>query len=159
MNLRSLLCVLTPVICVGTLCGCGVEKRPFLVAQVCLENAEDLSAFTRQMQAIAQSESKTLVDHSADTHKELDMLGHPVEESRLRPVINMEIERRDGSGVLVGNSGLPGYQVALGFSEGTNLLGAEKFAQMVVSKLEKQWRIEIVPSPAKSISQPMANCN
>jgi len=134
-------------------------KRPFLIAQVCLQNAEDLSAFTRQMQFIARSEGKTLTDHSANTQSELDMLGQPVEKSRMRPVVNMGIERRDGSGVLVANLGLPGYQVALGFSEGSNLAAAQKFAQMVVSKLEERWRIEIVPTPTKSAAQPMTNCN
>jgi len=132
-----------------------VEKRPFLIAQVYLENAGDLSAFTRQMQLIAQSESKTLIDHSANTQQELDMLGHPVEESRMRPVVNMGIERPDGSRVLVGNLGLPGYRVALGFYAGSNPSGAQKFAQMVVSRLEEHWRIEIVPNPAKSGAQPM----
>jgi len=67
MNLRSLLCVLAAVILAGTLCGCGVEKRPFFMV------------------------------HSANTQQELDMLGYLVEESRMRPVINMAIERPDGS--------------------------------------------------------------
>jgi hypothetical protein len=68
------------------------------------------------------------------------------------------MERRDGSAVLVGNLGLPGYQVALGFSGGSSLPEAQEFAQMVVGKLEEHWRVEVVPNPAKSGALPMADC-
>jgi hypothetical protein len=61
--------------------------------------------------------------------------------------------------VTAGNLGLPGYQVALGFSEGSNPSDAHRFAQMVVSKLEEHWHVEIVPDPAKSGALPMKNCN
>ena len=74
------------------------------------------------------------------------------------PVINLAIDGPHGSSVAVGNMSLPGYQVALGFAEGSSLSEAQKFAQMVVSKLEERWRVEFVPDPAKSGALPMADC-
>jgi hypothetical protein len=114
--------------------------------------------FTQQMQLIAQSEGTTLIDNSASTQKELDAMGHSFEGARNRPVINMGIEWQDGSGMLVSNLGLPDYQVVVGFSEGSSLPRAQRFAQKVVGKLEERWRVEFVPDPAKSGALPMADC-
>jgi hypothetical protein len=54
-------------------------RGKFAIQEVCLKNAEDLSAFTREMQLIAQSEGTKFIERSANTQKELDTIGHPVE--------------------------------------------------------------------------------
>src|SRR5439155_19971630 len=58
----------------STLHGCAEGKRPFLIAQICLTNAQDLSIFTREIQSIAQSEHGKFIDNSANTEKELRTL-------------------------------------------------------------------------------------
>jgi hypothetical protein len=71
----------------------------------------------------------------------------------------MGFYRRDGVGLTVTNLGLPGYQVAVGFSEGSNSVDAHRLAQMVKSKLAEHWHVEDVPNPATSGAFPIANCN
>jgi hypothetical protein len=159
MNLRPWAYVLVGIALAAVLIGCGSGKRAFAIQEVCLKNAEDLSAFTREMQLIAQSERAKFLDRSANTQRELDTTGHPVEGARTRPVVNMGFYRRDGVGLTVTNLGLPGYQVAVGFSEGSNSADAHRLAQMVMSKLAEHWHVETVPSPATSGAFPMANCN
>ena len=158
-RLWPLVFALTACALAGTLPGCAPGKRPFLIAQVCLRDPQDLQAFTREMQLIAQSDAARFIDRSADTHNELDTLGHPREGARTIPVVNMGIERGRGIGLMVSNLGLPGYEVAVGFSEGSNLADARKFAQTVVGKLEERWHVEFVPDPEKSGAFPMKNCH
>jgi hypothetical protein len=157
MKIKSPLLSLAIIAWVGAFCGCGSGKPPFLMAQVCLRNAEDLAAFTREMQVIAQSEGKQLIDRSAATQKEFDTIGHPVEGARTRPVINMGILLGDGVGLTVGNLGLPGYQVAVGFSEGSKPTDAHRFADAVINGLAQRWRVESVP--AGTGAKGMENCN
>jgi hypothetical protein len=71
----------------------------------------------------------------------------------------MGIERGDEVVSMIGNVGLPDHQLVVGFSEGSNASDAHRFAQMVVSKLEEHWHVEIVPNPAESGALPMKNCN
>lgn len=151
--------VLTAFALAGTLSGCAPGKGPFLIAQVCLKNTQDLEAFTREMQLIAQSDRARFIDRSADTQKEFDALGHPREGARTTPVVNMGIERGNGIGLMVGNLGLPGYEVAVGFSEGTNPPEAHRFARMVVGKLQEHWHVEFVSDPQKSGALPMQGCH
>jgi len=59
-------------------------------------------------------------------------------------------------GVTAGNLGLPGYEVALGFSEGSSGAEAREFANKVVKRLEQHWQVEIVP--AGTGAKPMGGC-
>jgi hypothetical protein len=157
MKIRRTLHLLAILGWVGGICGCGSGQQPFLIAEVCLRNAGDLAAFNREMQLIAQSEGKQLLDRSEDSQKELDALGHPLEGARTRPVVNMGIELGNGVGLGVGNMGMPGYQVAVGFSEGSNPADAHRFADSVIKSLAQHWRIESVP--AGTGAKGMENCN
>jgi hypothetical protein len=144
----------------GMSCGCAPGKRPFLMAEVCLTDTQNLSAFTHEIQSIAQSEGMTFIDDSAVTERNLDTIGTPNQKKTLsRPVINMGIERGNEVVSMIGNVGLPDHQLVVGFSEGSNPVDAHRFAQMVVSKLEEHWHVEIVPNPAESGALPMKNCN
>lgn len=160
MKLKLILCVLAALVLAATLNACesGKAKRPFLIAEVCLRTADDLSTFTRDMHSIAESERATFIDRSASTQKELDATGHSLEGARTRQVVNMGVERGNEMLVMVSNLGLPGYQVALGFSEGSNPLLAHRFADAVVRKLEQRWHVETVGNPTEAGAQPMKNC-
>jgi hypothetical protein len=81
--------------------------------------------------------------------------GHERADSSL--VINIGVLRKDGLGFGVGNLGLPGYQIALGFSEGSgNAAEAREFADRVVKRLEQRWHIDVVP--AGQGATPMSDC-
>jgi hypothetical protein len=71
----------------------------------------------------------------------------------------MGIDLGHGVGVTVSNLGLPGFQVALGFSEGSRPREAQRFAETVIRKLEARWRVQTVPIPAESGARPMSGCD
>lgn len=159
MHLKSRERALTAVVLVVILCGCQ-GKRPFVIAQVCLESVQDQSALRRELQSIAQSESAKFIDTSEDTEKGLRAIGNPnLQETLSRPIINIGIDRGSGVALTASNVGTRGNEVAIGFSEGSNPSEAHKFAKVVVGALEQHWHVEIVPNPAESGALPMKNCN
>jgi hypothetical protein len=138
--------------------GCAQGKHPFLMAQMCLSDQHDVSAFVGELKSIASAEKFDFVDRSNDTERELKTVGYVgSERTGGSRVINVGVLRRDGMGLGAGNLGLPGYQVAIGFSEGSNAAEARNFADRVLMRLRKHWRIELVP--AGTGAKPMANCN
>jgi hypothetical protein len=66
------------------------------------------------------------------------------------------IQWRANSGMGAGNVGLPGYQVAMGFAEGSNAVEARDFANRVLTRLRQHRGIEVVPAGAGA--GPMAGC-
>jgi hypothetical protein len=156
---KSWICALTAIILSSALSGCSQGKRPFLIAQLCLRDAQDRAAFVRELESIARSEGMTVIDNSENTQKELRAIGSSAERSMSRPVINMGVEHGQGVGLTANNVGTPGGEVAIGFSEGSNPPEAHRFAELVVGKLKEHWQVETVPDPAKSGALPMADCH
>jgi hypothetical protein len=141
----------------GALAGCGEGKHPFLIAQICLGDAENLATFTREMRIIAQAENMRFIEGSAETKADLAVIDpEGISHELDGPVIHMGVERGDGMGVDAGNLGLPGYQVALGFSEGSSPDEARRFARTVVSRLARRWHVKTVPPGVGA--QPMRGC-
>jgi hypothetical protein len=139
------------------LAACG-GKNSFLIVQICLGDPQNLAAFTREMQVIARSENMRFIDGSEETRDNLAAMNKEAGlPERAGPVIHMAVRARDSLGVTAANWGWPGYQVALGFSEGFRPRKARLFAERVVSRLEEHWRVERVP--AGMGAQPMRNCN
>jgi len=124
------------------------------MVQICLGNEQGLKDFTDRMRSVARSEQMTFVDGSSDTKKDLETMGALRQAG---PIIHMGVEREDGLGLTAGNIGLPGFQVAVGFSEGSNPPEAHAFAKRVIDLLETQWRVETVP-PGKG-ALPLKSCN
>ena len=62
------------------------------------------------------------------------------------PFINMGVEGEDGMGLTAGNLSLPGYQVAVGFGDGSDPVRARAFAERVVNRLKTRWDVETVPA-------------
>jgi hypothetical protein len=137
---------------------CVEGKYPFLMVQLCLRDAESLALFTRSMQSIAQAENMTFHDGSEIT---VEILNEMDKENRVHdprgPVIHLDIGDNYGIGVTAANLGLPGYQVALGFSEGSRPEEARRFARRVVDQLSARWQIQAVPDGEGA--QPLQNCN
>lgn len=139
------------------LAGCEAGKDPFLMVQICLGNEQNLSAFRREMQAIAGAEEMRFREMSEAANRDLDLAdprGTPQDESSR--VIDMSLRRPDMSGVGITNPRWPGYQVVLGFSEGTKPEEARSFAERTVARLSKKWRVQPVP-PGEG-AQPLKDC-
>ena len=159
MSAKTCALVLVALALAGFLEGCTAEKRPFLIAQICLASSQDLSDFTRELQSIAQLQRGRFIDRSADTKKGLAAIGYAsAERTKGSPVVNMGVDLGQGVGVTVSNLGLPGFQVALGFSEGSQPREAHRFAEAVIERLETRWRVRTVPNPAVSGAHPMPGC-
>jgi hypothetical protein len=153
MNLR----IAAMIILTSALLGCPVGQRPFEIAQLCLGDQKNLTQFANILKSVAQTEGMTFTDTSASTERDLKAMGVKVDPTA--PVISFYVGRKDGVGLGAGNQGLPNYQVAVGFSEGSNPSDAHRFADLVVSRLEKHWHVVFVPNPAESGALPLKNCN
>jgi hypothetical protein len=138
--------------------GCAPGKRPFLQARACLKNGEGASAFASELQSIAREEGVNLIDGSAQTKKNLGTVGYVDRERKDgSSFIYVGIELGDGIGMTAGNLGMPGYQVAVGFSEGSNPARAHRFATKVINRLSSHWRVELVPGEVGVT--PMSTCD
>ena len=58
-------------------------------------------------------------------------------------VLNLGALRQDGMGVTASELDGPGYQVALGFSEGSNPANARRIAKNFTKGLAERWRTEV----------------
>ncbi len=138
-------CSVVTVICLALLVQ-SCTQQSFLQVQLCLKDRDGVTAFIGELRAIAQARHMTFIDGSAQTARELRDVGHPGDERTSgSPVINVGVEAQDGMGLTAGNLGLPGYQVALGFTAGRDRERAQAFATTVLDRLEHRWRVERVP--------------
>jgi hypothetical protein len=148
----NILCVFV-VAALGFLHGCTEGKHSFLIVQLCLGNEQSLTDFTKIMQSIAQAEQMNFVDGSAKTKGDLKAMGALRQSG---PIIHMGVEREGGLAAVATNVGLPGYQVAVGFSQGKDPSEARLFAEKVVARLKARWQVEPV-TPGKETS-PLKTC-
>jgi hypothetical protein len=140
MNVRSNMATFALISLLGMLSGC-VGKRPFLTVQTCLGSEQNVALFMNAMRSIAQSQNMKFIDGSKINQKKLATL----KVSPSYRLIDIGVERKDGMGMAAGNLGLSAYEVAIGFSEGSNSEEAHKFADLVVRTLKQNWRIYVVP--------------
>ena len=136
---------------------CAPAKGPFLIVQMCLADKEGVAEFIDELKAIAAAEKMSFTDRSSDTKRELEATGYSSpERAGGSPVINIGFIGKDGLGIGAGNLGLPGYQVAVGFSGNSNQSESDAFANRVVKRLEQHWHITVVPVGMGA--KPMAGC-
>lgn len=152
MKKRSQLVAYALIPLLGMLSGCGEGKGPFLMVQTCLGDEQNVVLFENMLRAIAQSKNMTYVDGSKSTQKDLVDL----KVNAGYQLINVGVERDDGIGLMAGNLGLSAYEVAIGFSEGSNPVEARQFANLVVGALKERWRVEVVPQGQGAF--PMKGC-
>lgn len=147
VNLATVRCVLCAVMTLALLCGCAPGKHSFLIAQTCLNDERGVEEFVREMRAIAISEHMEFLDASNEVALQLKNAGHPGQErTHGSRVLDISVQRSDGVGVTAVNHGLPGFEVALGFSEGSDAGIAHAFADRVVARLGSQWKLQTVPN-------------
>ena len=142
------------LIIAGALGGCTQGKRPFLMVQLCFKDDQELADFTRLLESIAYTERMSFIDYSGPTERGLDAIKA---KGRFAPVINISVhDDAWGVGLGVGNLGLPKYQVAVGFSEGSKPLEAHRFADNVVSQLRARFHVKTVPEGRGAL--PIQDC-
>jgi hypothetical protein len=137
--------------------GCTPAKKAFLVVQLCVYDKAGATQLVGDLQDLAHSMNMEFFDSSAVTARDLPKTGyHGRERADGSPVINVGVLRKDGLFVGGGNLGLPGYQVQLGFTKGSDDAESRRFAEEVISRLEKQWRVDVLPAGA--MATPRADC-
>lgn len=123
--------------------GCSRSERPFLIAQVCLHNEGEVDRFVALMRKVAQSNGLEFVDTSSRSQEGLSRIDSA--QARIearRRAVNIGTLGGRGFGFGAGNLGLPGYQVAIGFTAGDNAQEAHKFAAETVRLLRLSWHVE-----------------
>jgi hypothetical protein len=126
------------------------------MVQFCLAGQADVVGLKQQLKSIAQAEGMDFIDGSEEAKQGLEATNAP-KIVRQDPVIHMGVEGRDGIGLMVGSIGLPSYQVAMGFSEGSDPRKASAFADTVLKKLGQRWHVRTVPAGTGAL--PLKTCN
>lgn len=137
--------------------GCSRTQESFLTVQTCLVDQQGVAEFLETMRAVAKSESLRFVDGSLKTGESLKTIGAD-KSLKHDPAltIHVGIEGDGGLGVTAGNLGLPPYQVALGFTEGSDAAKAHRLSDKLVQALSRRWHVETVPQGKGAL--PMKTC-
>ncbi len=139
------------------LASCSQGQRPFLIAQVCLQSPADVDLFLAELQHLSISEKLESVDASKSTAQKLAVMGAgDLVKDRAGKVVDVLLRRKDGVGVAATNVGLPGYQVAIGFSAGADDRAASLFAERIIGVIGERWRVEAASGEAGA--KGLANC-
>lgn len=140
--------------------ACGAAQRNNRIVQFCLYDTAGIDDLRSVLRSFADAQSMTFIDNSGQTEADLRQIGvasPPLPEGE--PLINMGINGPSGLGVTAGNLGLPGYQVALGFTDGTNPTKGTAFADALVRELDQTWELVEVPNPDQRGAFPLPNCD
>jgi hypothetical protein len=139
------------------LAACAPAKQPFLSVQFCLQNKAGTAQLISELRELAHSRNMEFFDSSASTAKDLADSGYRGRErTDGSPAINIGLMGHDGLFVGGGNLGLPGYQVQLGFTTGSDDAESRRFADDVVAQLKRTWQIKVLPEGAAAT--PMVDC-
>ena len=137
--------------------SCAPGKGPFLMVRMCLSNEQGVAEFVDELKTIATAEKLEFIDNSNNAQlgpKEVGNAGG--ERTGGSRVIDIRVMRKDGMAIGATNVGLPGFQMAMGFSEGASAVDAQDFANRTLVRIKKRWMVESVPSGAGA--KPMAGC-
>lgn len=137
--------------------ACTPAKQSFLTVQFCVQNRNGVAQLIEDLKNIAKANDMDFADSSVATAKNLTAVGYNGRErADGSPVINIGLLGKDGLFVGGGNLGLPGYQVQLGFTTGSDDAKSHRFADQVVDQLGRRWRLHVLPPGAAA--RPMEDC-
>jgi hypothetical protein len=137
--------------------GCMRAQESFLSIQMCVVDQPGVAQLKSMMRAIAKSENLEFIDNSAQQGSDLKTMGADKLLKRDAALaIDVHIEGEGGMGVSAGNLGLPPYQVALGFTEGSDSVKAHRLSDRLVKGLSQRWHVEKVPQGKGAL--PMKAC-
>jgi hypothetical protein len=148
-----LVCALTGLSLMLWGCVDSGREGPFLTAQLCVRDEAGMAQLIDELRAVATARDMRFFDYSADTERSLANVGHPARDDG-SPVVYVGVDGGDGLGVRATNVGLPGYQVALGFTEGRDRLETQSFTDEVIERLERHWQVERLPAGTGALPQP-----
>jgi hypothetical protein len=132
-------------------------QEPFLMVQMCVVDQTGVAKLKDVMRSIAKLEDLTYIDNSAQQGASLKAMGaDKLLKQDAALAIDVHLEGDRGLGVSAGNLGLPPYQVALGFTEGTDATKAHRLSDRLVKALAQLWQIETVPQGQGAL--PMKTC-
>lgn len=129
------------------LCGCTAGEPPSKLVQLCLNNDEGVFQFKKELMAVAEARHMKFTDNGDALKNDLETVGYAERTQKgVNLVIHVIVARADGTGISALNVGLPSYQVALGFSAGSDHAEAKRFAEEVIGRLRRHWNVEDVPA-------------
>ena len=123
-------------------CGCSQGESPFLMVQICLGNEQNLAEFRKVIQSIAQSEHMRFVDSSEKARQDLKTTAA---ERDVGPIVQLGVVGEKGVALTATNIELPSYQIAIGFSEGSDPSSAHAFAKRSADTMKSHWVVESLP--------------
>lgn len=139
--------VLCLAIYVCFVAGCGSGGHSFLTVQGCLIDQRGTADFENRLRAIALDEHMSFLDDSAEVARQLKDSGYAGNErTNGTSVLQIYLRRDDGVGLTATNIGLPGFEVALGFADGSDPRQARAFANRVLENIGASWMLETVPT-------------
>ena len=139
------------------LLGCAPGGGSFSIIQLCVVDEAGIARFKTEMASIAAAEALPYRDASADALWGKEAGRFPMEHfATLKNVMWVQVNRSDGMGVGAGNMGLSDFDVALGFTEGSDPQAAREFAARVTQRLAGLWDIRTVPAGSGAHADP--NC-
>jgi hypothetical protein len=126
--------------------ACARGERPFRMVDVCVGSDAGILELKSDLATVARSWNMKMIDDSEITKRHLEVVGYSGKGRRKEdPVVTVELDREDGMGMGVTNTGLSPHQLALGFSSGRDLAEANRFADDVVARLSAKWTIKDAP--------------
>ena len=138
--------------CMFWLAACTPTKHPFLMVQVCLQNADQLEVLKSELESMARQEGMRYIDRSADTEQEMKRL--EVYEYPDGWLLNVGARAADGFSFGASNFGLGPYDVAIGFNGDHANKSHSRLAERLVSKLSGIWKVKVVPEGTGAFPDP-----
>ncbi len=140
----------------GSSVGCTQGTTPFALISVCLEDHQDVSEFLAELREEAARSGMTFSDGSARMAKVIALDQRAPREFVLR----VSAVHPHGYGLSAGEL-KSGYQVAIGFNGDTDsrdTAEARSWADTVIARINKKWRVEVVADPSESGAFPISDC-
>ena len=137
--------------------GCSRTQEAFQTIVTCVVDQRGVAELKNVMRTVAQFENLKFIDNSAQQGSDLKAMGADKLLKRDASLaIDLHIEGKGGMGVTAGNLSLPPYQVALGFTEGSDAAKAHRLSVRLVRALSRRWHVETVPQGMGAV--PMKSC-
>lgn len=137
--------------------GCFQSQEAFLIVQTCVVNKEGATQLLGIMRQVAALENAQFINNGSNPANGLRDTGA---DKRLNEdaslAIDAHIEEGTGTGVSAGNLRLRPYQVAFGFTEGSQPARAHRLADRLVQELSRHWPVQKVPQGQGVL--PMPSC-
>ena len=123
--------------------GCSQhQQEAFKTVKVCVADSQGINRLAQIMRESAKAEGMTYIDNTAATRRGLSVTAQSDRDRKEAEwVVNFEIQGSNGMGVTATNLGHSPFEMALGFSVGSNRFEAESFAERLIGTLKARWRV------------------